>query len=312
LPERHLIDSTAVLLIAILGTELSQPLARKCKAILAVIEKSSLKPDTGHLIRGLDVSRFKKASEKSDSIQSEAIFSVLQSQQRHHPNSRISLSKLIIEGESPLSKVADFGKGSVSGDGPHYLRYFWEVSELTKGYRYWLNSPDQDDFVGGRQHIVLWNVTGHDLTGEAGYAIRGLRVWGKKGIAIGKAGKIRPTFYNGELFDDNLAVIVPFDQKNLQALWNFCISQEFELKLKQLDKKMSVTAGTFTKVSVDLALFDEDLSSESLPDLQTSDPTQWLFHGNPADSIQPIAGSSCSACWLHMASRIRRQDGIVR
>lgn len=249
---------------------------------------SKRKPDNSHLIRGLDVTRFKKAFEKSDSIQSEEILSVLQSQQKHHPNSRISLSKLTIEGESPLSTVADFGKGSVSGDGPHYLRYFWEVSELAQGYRYWLNSPDQDDYVGGRQNIVLWNVTGHDLTSEAGYAIRGQRVWGKKGIAIGKAGKIRPTLYNGELFDDNLAVIVPFEQKNLQSLWNFCISQEFELKLKQLDKKMSVTAGTFTKVSVDLALFDEDLSSESLPDLQTSDPTQWLFHGNPADSTAPL------------------------
>ncbi|WP_454773157.1 Eco57I restriction-modification methylase domain-containing protein [Janthinobacterium tructae] len=246
------------------------------------------KPDAGHQIRGLDVSRYKKASEKANSIQSEEICSALQSQQKHHPNSRISLSKLTIEGESPLSKVADFGKGSVSGDGPHYVRFFWEISEINQGYRYWLNSPEHNDYVGGRQHVVLWEVAGHDMTQETGCRIHGQRVWGKKGVAIGKAGKLRPTLYNGEFFDDNLAVIAPYDKKNLLSLWNFCISQEFEMKLKQLDKKMSVTAGTFTKVSVDLALFDEDVSAEPLPDIQSSDPTQWLFHGNPVHSVDPL------------------------
>ena len=249
---------------------------------------SQKKPDAEHVIHGLDVSRFKKASDKADSIKSEEVCSTLQSQQKSHPNSRISLSKLTIAGESPISKVADFGKGSVSGDGPHYVRFFWEISDINQGYRYWLNSPEHNDYVGGRQHVVLWEVDGHDMTQESGCRIHGQRVWGKKGVAIGKAGKLRPTFYNGELFDDNLAVIVPFDQGNLQSLWSFCTSQEFELKLKQLDKKMSVTAGTFTKVSVDLTMFDEAVSTGSLPDLQSSDPTQWLFHGNPAYSTNPL------------------------
>jgi hypothetical protein len=201
-----------------------------------------------------------------------------------NPDSRVILSNVLTD-IPPLSRVADFGKGSVTGDGGHYLRKFWEVPKLFRGYRLWLNSPDGHEMYGGREHLVLWDLPGHNPAVEKGYAHRGHRVFGKRGVALGKAGKIRPAIYQGELFDDNVAVLCPNQIQDLAALWTFCRSSEFIDALRALDSKLSVTAGTFTKVPFQLkkwrAAADKELPY-GVPDPGSTNPTQWVFHGHPA------------------------------
>jgi hypothetical protein len=203
-----------------------------------------------------------------------------------NPDSRVILGNVLTD-IPPLSQVADFGKGSVTGDGGHYLRKFWEVPKLLRGYRLWLNSPDGIEMYGGREHLVLWDLPGHNPAVERGFAHRGHRVLGKRGVALGKAGKIRPTVYQGELFDDNVAVLCPNHTQDLAALWSFCRSSEFIDALRALDSKLSVTAGTFTKVPFQMhtwhAAADIELP-DGLPDPYSTNPTQWVFHGHPADA----------------------------
>src|SRR6185312_9640129 len=100
----------------------------------------------------------------------------------------------------------------------------------------------------GREGIIIWDNGIFNPENEIGFALRGQRAFGKRGVAISKAGKTKVTIYNGELFDDNLAVIIPKNQDDLIALWEFTNSNLFSESLKMLDKKMSITAGTFTKV----------------------------------------------------------------
>ena len=83
-------------------------------------------------------------------------------------------------------------------------------------------------------------------------------------------------------------MICPYDNSNLEALWDFCTSGEFESNLRKLDKKMSVTAGTFTKVS-----FDQDVWLGAPSDINirkpwSIDPTQWVFHGHPSNSNETL------------------------
>jgi len=245
------------------------------------------KPSTLYRHTGFELDSVKGIEQKIiHLISSEVLFSQ-QSNQKKNPDCRISF-ELTDDGTGLLSEVADFGKGSVSGDGPHYLRKFWEFSSVDNGRKYWLNSPQESDIWSGRDNIILWDGEQHNPESELGFALRGHRVFKKRGIAIGKAGKLRFTPYTGELFDDNLAVICPYDNSNLEALWDFCTSGEFESNLRKLDKKMSVTAGTFTKVS-----FDQDVWLGAPSDINirkpwSIDPTQWVFHGHPSNSNETL------------------------
>jgi hypothetical protein len=71
----------------------------------------------------------------------------------------------------------------------------------------------------------------------------------------------------------------------------FSLSSDFEESLRRLDKKMSVTAGTFTKVPFDLEHWLKIAAKrypDGLPRPSSGDPTQWLFSGHPKGSEQPL------------------------
>jgi hypothetical protein len=251
---------------------------------------SRAKPDSDYMMAGIEVDEEPGSKEKSDALVVRSVSHVSQIKQLKNPDKRILLSAET-NFAARLSTVADFGKGSVSGDGPHYMRKFWEVGQLTPGRKPWLNSPSGVWEWSGREHFMLWGEGGHNPESEIGFRFHGQRVFGKLGVAIGKAGSLRPTIYSGELFDDNMAVVCPYKQSDLAAMWVFAASKEFEESLRRLDKKMSVTAGTFTKVPFDLAHWQKVAAEKyphGLPKPFSSDPTQWLFNGHPAESDQPL------------------------
>ena len=236
---------------------------------------------------GLDVSTSKGVELKQKSLIQDEVKIATQSSQLDNPDFRISFEIDNSFGK-PLSEYSDFGKGSVSGDGPHYLRKFWEFPSLPKIARFWLNSPEHGVVWSGRQDCILWGEDDYfDPSVEIGFRHHGQRVYNHKGIAIGKAGKFRFTPYSGELFDDNVAVLKPDKEENIDALWAYCVSGTLQEDIKKLDKKMSVTAGTFTKVRVDLNYW-KDKALEEYPTgiwfPESSDVTQWIFSGNPIAS----------------------------
>jgi hypothetical protein len=280
---------TRMPLIARLGPNAFEQISGEVVNVCLQITSES-QPDPDFLMTGLEVDDEPGPHEKAEALIERAVSRVLQIKQLKNPDKRILLT---IESNTSarLSTVADFGKGSVSGDGPHYLRNFWEVDFLTSGRKPWLNSPSGLHEWSGREHFILWGEGNHNPESEIGFALRGDRVFGKRGVAIGKAGSLRPTLYSGELFDDNMAVIRPYKESDLPAMWVFSSSNEFEASLRRLDKKMSVTAGTFTKVPFEPAHWQKVAAEKyphGLPKPFSSDPTQWLFNGHPKGSEQPL------------------------
>ena len=276
-------------LIARLGPNAFQQISGEVVNVCLQIT-SQAKPDPDYIISGIEVDEEAGPNEKSDALVVRAVCRVSQNMQLKSPDKRILLSPETNIG-ARLATVADFGKGSVSGDGPHYIRKFWEVGQLTPGRKLWLNSPSGECAWSGREHFILWGEGGHNPDSEIGFRFHGQRVFEKRGVAIGKAGSLRPTIYLGELFDDNMAVVCPYKQSDLAAMWVFASSKEFEESLRRLDKKMSVTAGTFTKVPFDLAYWQKVAGEKyphGLPKPFSSDPTQWLFNGHPAGADQPL------------------------
>ncbi len=247
-------------------------------------------PTDQYLMTGIDVGDERGPAEKANAIQVDDLVRLKQHLQLTNPDKRI----ILLEREGALSRlslVADFGKGSVSGDGPHYLRYVWEVDRMSAGRLPWLNSPTGAAIWSGREHFILWGENGHNPESEVGFALRGERVFDRVGVAIGKAGRLRATLYSGEMFDDNCAVVCMHNIEETDALWCFFQSGDFAEQLKKLDKKMSVTAGTFTKVPFDLAHWQKVAAEKypnGLPKPHSDDPTQWLFNGHPKGSEQPL------------------------
>lgn len=284
-----MILQTSMPLIARLGPNAFDQISGAVVNICLQITSKST-PAADFLVTGLEVDEEPGPCEKSDALVKRAPSQVQQIKQMQNPDKRILLT-VDTNKAAQLSTVADFGKGSVSGDGPHYLRMFWEVEHLTVGRKPWLNSPSGLHEWSGREYCILWGEGDHNPESEFGFRFHGQRVFGRYGVAIGKAGSLRPTIYSGELFDDNMAVVCPFKQSDLPAIWAYSSSQEFEESLRRLDKKMSITAGTFTKVPFDLAHWQKIAAEKyphGLPKPFSSDPTQWLFNGHPQGSDQPL------------------------
>jgi len=259
-----------------------------------LIALSNAKPTAGHELRGLDASEPRKPEEKAALLRGDAegeMQSVSQKDQLANPDARVVLDLDSLGTAPVISKIADFGKGSVTGDGPHYLRFIWEISDRMQGYRKWQNSPQEGDLWSGREHYVLWDVAGHELRMETGFWFRGERVLRRPGVAIAKMRELPVAFYDGELFDDNLAVLAPTRSDDLAAILEFCLSGAMHSGIRALDQKLAVTAGTFAKVPFDLAHWQAVAAEKypnGLPEPYSDDPTQWIFHGAVTPSEAPL------------------------
>ena len=245
------------------------------------------KSDCYHEFAGIDVTSARSPTEKASLLRSSEFDIRNQESNRKNPDIRISLDDLNGEGITSISEFADFGKGSVSGDGPHYIRKFWELPRIGLLGKPWLNSPIADQPWSGREHIILWGGDPFNPETEIGFRHHGQRVFGKRGIAIGKAGRLRFCHYTGELFDDNLAVLCPNELADLPAFWAYCSSGKFAENIRKLDKKISVTAGTFVKVPYDQLKWSREAWLENISP-RVNAPEQWLFDGRPDGSDWPL------------------------
>jgi hypothetical protein len=245
-------------------------------------------PVASHEFFGLDVSEDTTPDEKDVSLQTRTISFASQKSQLQNPNARIGLETATAR--ALLGKYADLGKGSVTGDGAHYLRKFWEILPVTGDWRPWLNTPKDGDAFSGREHVVFWRNEGEDVRKELGAWLRGDNVFGRTGILINKT-TLGWTSYAGEMFDDNTGAIIPLDQRNLTAVLAFITDSEFPAAVKKVDQSLKVTIGSFGKIPFDLAHWQTVAAQKyphGLPKPFSSDPTQWLFNGHPNGSAASL------------------------
>ena len=238
----------------------------------------------GTLTATLDLGLSNDHDEKELLLKTNNISIVNQGNFLKNPSKRI----LLVESNNLdlIEKYYHVAKGSVSGDKNHYILFFWEQCEM-KGYKYWLDTPREGSVYSGRESIVNWNID--KLESEIGFALRGEKVFGRQGLAISKVNRKAYTIYDGNLFDDNLAVISAKDGNKNESIYLFIASGEFEKQISQLDSKLGITAGTFGHVGFDKNKWDElSFSLNYLPQPYSDDPTQWLHHGHPIKSEQPL------------------------
>jgi hypothetical protein len=249
----------------------------------ALIIVSSITPDKALGRYVFTAGDHKETDHKSTLISSEEISFVSQNDQISNPDARFSLENLV--GGIRLSEIADFGKGSTTGDGQNYLRQFWENDRgiQTK----WLNSPSEGKLWSGRSAVLRVPIENSTLNGELGCRLHGQRLYGKRGIAINKMKGLATFIYDGEVFDDNIGIILPYEEGNIPAILEFCSSPIYRKEVRSLDQALKVTAATLVKVPFDISEWSSAAAKrypDGLPEPYSDDPTQWLFHGHPAQS----------------------------
>ena len=115
--------------------------------------------------------------------------------------------------------------------------------------------------------------------------------WGKIGVCVRQVGALPVALYSGQKFDQNCAVIVPNNEEHLAAIWCFCSSPEFNLSVSQIDQALKVTNSTLVKVPFDInhwTSIAQERYPSGLPEPYSDDPTQWIFHGHPVRSVDPL------------------------
>ena len=246
----------------------------------------------GWEMAGVDVSaprgqRAIKAAEKGELLRGGAgVVMSRQGEQLKNPDSRILLEPF--GSHSPLSTVADYGKGSTTGDRPRYLLCFWEFRRIPRRGVKWLDSPSRGNPWSGRELMLKVPVDDTELLSMPGCWLRGRNVIGRRGVAVRKIGDLTEFLYDGEVFDDNVGILASHDEESIPAILCFCASGEHCSLLRRIDQKLNVTAGTLVKVPFDLDHWKKIAAEQypnGLPEPYSDDPTQWIFHGDPCRSV---------------------------
>lgn len=255
-------------------------------------------PESGEAIVGFDLMKRRSVSEKKKMSKTTPLQSVDQASQLYNPDARVAFVEF--EESRLLGDYAESLHGQGSFDNPCYVFHFWEMDELLPGWILQQTTGSTHGFFSGCTNIFRWE-DGEGMLfrymqekAKRGYTSgkwkAGTQAWGKKGVAIsGMSSNLYVNLYTGESFDTNVAVVVPFDEEDLAAVWHYCVSQEFADSVRRIDKNLKISCNTYLKVPFDLEYWREIAeSSPPLPEPHSNDPTQWLFEGDPTESTAPL------------------------
>jgi hypothetical protein len=275
--------------IARLGSKAFQTPMWDFNVMLVAI--SHKKPTEHQQILGLDVSEEANAMQKDEGLKKMQFIQVVQEIQLKNSDSRIVLNE-----ELTVERLEKFAKGVVgvqTGDFPQFGRYIWELIK-NNDWEYEATTQSSTKHYGGQNFLIYWQnfkgiLSERQKTGES--YVRGWAAFGKKGVLISPTGNINSSIYNGELFDNNCAVILPENDIYLAPIWCYCSSPEFNIEVRKIDQALKVTNATLVKVPFDLDHWQKVAAEKypnGLPQPYSDDPTQWLFHGHPIKAEHPL------------------------
>jgi len=225
---------------------------------------------------------------KSELLRDASIARVAQSQQLGNPDSRVILGS---QDDFPLlSRFSDSFKGLSTGDLPRFIHCFWELGAISEEWVSYQGGASTTQEYGGRTNVLLWESGSGAMVDSPSCYVKGTKAWGKWGVSINQM-HLGATLYSGEMFDENAAVVIPNTEDQLLAIWEFARSDAFRDSIEQIDESMKITNKTLIKVPFDLDHWKRIAASQypdGLPTPYSADPTQWLFHGSPHDSLRPL------------------------
>lgn len=277
-------------------------------------------PNLNDYLFGFDIAESETPMQKAESLRINETEKQTQITLLQNPDHRIILEK---RGDyEPLNRICDVTTGIQTGDNLKYIRKFWELQRLSTDWELQQRTVTDSMPFGGREQIVFWEDGKGAMSKEPQAVFRGLRVRGRKGVAVNRMGKLAATFYMGELLDQNATVIVPEKDDLLSALWCFCSGPDLNQEVRKLDQKFNVTPATIGKAPFNIEYYKECAKKEypnGLPELYSDDPTQWIFKGTVNDSTEPLQVAVARLLGYHWPEqadeteieKLVDEDGIV-
>ncbi|MBK6956671.1 MAG: SAM-dependent DNA methyltransferase [Actinomycetales bacterium] len=285
---RHLLQNTTWNLLARLGPRAFTAITGEVVNVCLFVSSKS-RPSESHVLRGVDVSTFSGAREKSEGIVAMRLSDSRQINQLGHPGCKVSLDP--IDAESLLSRFADVAQGLKTGDNPRFVRTFWEHPEIPPTWRRLQGAVAATTNWGGRSEIVSWERGRGELVRSPQARIQGQQVWTRPGVLVREIGDLPATMYSGDAFQSNAIAVVPKSPELQPAIWAYLSSREYHESVRLIDAKLGIATASAVAVPFDRDLW-ESIASErfpdGLPEPCSDDPTQWLFDGRPEVATEPL------------------------
>jgi hypothetical protein len=241
------------------------------------------------------------ASEKKELIKNSDLIILSQSEQLNNQDSVITFEKPF-QGEL-LSKFADSHQGAHTFDVGRFRLYFWEMPVCMESWNFHSSSPSGLLEYSG-YHFVSYKREENNEFGKIIKAIAndpnetrsvmwraGHNAWGKQGIACAWMGTLPVSLYIGQIFDNSVAVIIPKKINHLLPIYCYLSSSKYLEEIRKINQKTQVADSTLVKVPFDLEHWQkiaDDKYPDGWPKPYSDDPTQWIFHGHPIKTDNPL------------------------
>ena len=260
-------------------------------AFAAMEVLTASRPGPDHAISCLDVSAplgstATSAFEKATMLRgakSTKINVIRQARQLANPDAKIMP---LLGSDLPLlGELAFSSQGIKTGDDGRVSRSFWELNSVGKDlWRYYHSTVEQTQTFGGMSQLILWKDDGYHLARR-----QGTQAWGMGGVMVSQMRGLPVALYLGDVFDSNGSPIIPRSPGLMPALWAFCSSESYCLEVRKVDHSLKPTNTSLVQVPFDFAHWQKVAAAkypEGLPEPESDDPTQWLFHGRPEEAAE--------------------------
>jgi len=263
-------------------------------ALLALTPRT---PSVDSTFVGIDVGDAPGPEAKSKFLALRLLATAVQSRQLGNPDAAITFEEA--SETDLLLKYASSVQGASTVDIERFCLFFWEIL-LNDNWNLHQSTPAGGTEFSGLEFVSIHRRPGGDFEklaedlkaeGRLGGAWSGQPVWGKSGIASSWMGTLPVALYLGAVYDNSIAAIIPENPKHLPAIWCFCSSPEYLKEVRKINQKTQVANATLVKVPFDLEHWQSVASAKypkGLPEPESDDPTQWIFHGCPKESASPV------------------------
>lgn len=275
-------------LLAKLGSGAFETITGEVVNVILLTETNCI-PNSDSLISGVDANEKRTPIEKANFLRSGTVLVTSQKGQLENPDSRVTMDSA--SNIALLQKYASGLQGIASADFPRFGRCFWELRLPNSDWIWQQSTIESTVEFGGREFVLLWENGNGELARSSAARIQGLAGWGKNGVVVRQMGSLPATLYSGTSFDNNVAAIIPKNSDDLAAIWCYCSSPEYIEQIRRIDKKVNVTNATMVKVPFDLDYWQGVAAKRypnGLPAPYSNNPTQWIFHGHPKCSFDPL------------------------
>jgi hypothetical protein len=281
---RELLAHSRIELAAALGEEAWESFGdRGPLATLLLATRAA--PGAMHVISGISALSEKTISAKKEYLQSAKILRLEQGQQQRNPDSRILLAEGSRESTLLASYASSF-QGIKTGDDLRFRVCFWELEKVSDSWQYFQGAVGEGKPYGGLSDCLRWTNGGDEIA-----RLQGLAAWKKRGVAVAQVRSLAASLYFGSTFDSSVSPVIPHDSEDLPAIWAYCSSPEYANSVREIDKNVAVSNSALVKVPFDRDHWREVAKARfpsGLPKPYSDDPTQWLFHGHPLPSTDPL------------------------